>query len=179
MLQVSSVYEFPRAIHLMFALLQRGKKLLPLRTELKVCKSLLWKWCLNRSEEWMSQPSVLRFPGMARDAEHLSRAMEGIRLLSNDMAQGTGTLSSLHTCLISLENCRWEAEKDVLLRWDVHGMTMGFTCEGDEAGVKMFSAGDLQLGFWPRVGREGPARRHPRKTPSSWENKTGRKIESN
>ena len=35
------VYEFPRAIHLMFALLQRGKKLLPLRTELKVCKSLL------------------------------------------------------------------------------------------------------------------------------------------
>lgn len=74
---------------------------------------------------------------------------------------------------------RSRAEKDVLLRWDVHGMTMGFTCEGDEAGVKMSSVGDLQLSFWPRAGREGPARRHPRKTPSSWEDKTGRKIESN
>ena len=58
-------------------------------------------------------------------------------------------------------------------------MTFGFTCDGDEAGVKVSSVGNMQFRFWPQAGREGSAHRHPRKTLSSWEDKTGCKIESN
>lgn len=138
----------------MFALLREAKSYC-LRTELKVCKSLLWKWCLNRSE-WMSQPSVLRFPGRG---ERCRTPVQGDgRNKAAQQWHGSRDRNTilLHTCLISLENCRWEAEKDVLLQvrcpWHDHGI---YLWRRQRLGWRCSLGGTYWTQLLARVGREG------------------------
>ena len=106
-----------------------------------------WK-CVNlysESNVWTDQrneclnPQCWGFQAGWEMQEHLSRVMKGIRLFSSNTAQGTETLSSLHTCFVCPENCRWEAEQrrkffsgemSMAWPWDlpVKGTRLGWRC---------------------------------------------------